>query len=996
IDECRVLPNLCQNGQCINTVSSFRCHCKPGYTTDITATSCVDLDECGQSPKPCNFICKNTEGSYQCSCPRGYVLQEDGKTCKDLDECNTKQHNCQFLCVNTIGSFNCKCPPGFTQHHSSCIDNNECTAQPSLCGSRGVCQNSPGSFNCECQKGFSLDSAGSNCEDVDECDGNHRCQHGCQNVLGGYRCGCPQGYVQHYQWNQCIDENECSSSSSCGAASCYNTLGSFKCVCPSGFDFDQSLGGCQDVDECSSGTGSPCSYGCSNTDGGYLCGCPGGYFRAGQGHCVSGLGFGQSSYLPAPAEESEENLLSPEGCYECKVNGYPKRGRQRRSANATGSQEGDPISLASMDTEALLLMTLNISELAHRQHILELLPALEALENHVRYIISHGNEEGYFRIHQEEGLSYLHLGPRRATPGTYALEITSVPLYRRQELRELEHQNDLNYLAGETGQVLRMRLQIRLYYFRHGFCFTEVLQTMCQLSSTNRNLVTKSECCCNSGRGWGNQCELCPLPGTGPYKKMCPHGPGYTTDGRDIDECRVLPNLCQNGQCINTVSSFRCHCKPGYTTDITATSCVDLDECGQSPKPCNFICKNTEGSYQCSCPRGYVLQEDGKTCKDLDECNTKQHNCQFLCVNTIGSFNCKCPPGFTQHHSSCIDNNECTAQPSLCGSRGVCQNSPGSFNCECQKGFSLDSAGSNCEDVDECDGNHRCQHGCQNVLGGYRCGCPQGYVQHYQWNQCVDENECSSSSSCGAASCYNTLGSFKCVCPSGFDFDQSLGGCQDVDECSSGTGSPCSYGCSNTDGGYLCGCPGGYFRAGQGHCVSGLGFGQSSYLPAPAEESEENLLSPEGCYECKVNGYPKRGRQRRSANATGSQEGDPISLASMDTEALLLMTLNISELAHRQHILELLPALEALENHVRYIISQGNEEGYFRIHQEEGLSYLHLGPRRATPGTYALEITSVPLYRRQELRELEHQNDLNYLAGETGQVLRMRLQIRLY
>lgn len=40
-------------------------------------------------------------------------------------------------------------------------------------------------------------------------------------------------------------------------------------------------------------------------------------------------------------------------------------------------------------------------------------------------------------------------------------------------------------------------------------------------------------------------------------------------------------------------------------------------------------------------------------------------------------------------------------------------------------------------DVDECDGNHRCQHGCQNIIGGYRCSCPQGYLQHYQWNQCV-------------------------------------------------------------------------------------------------------------------------------------------------------------------------------------------------------------------------------------------------------------------
>uniref|UniRef100_A0A674JPJ0 Fibrillin 2 n=1 Tax=Terrapene triunguis TaxID=2587831 RepID=A0A674JPJ0_9SAUR len=111
------------------------------------------------------------------------------------------------------------------------------------------------------------------------------------------------------------------------------------------------------------------------------------------------------------------------------------------------------------------------------------------------------------------------------------------------------------------------------------FCFAEVLQTMCQMASSSRNLVTKSECCCDGGRGWGNQCELCPLPGTTQYKKLCPHGPGYTTDGRgncgkNIDECKVMPNLCRNGQCINTMGSFRCFCKVGYTTEISGTSCV--------------------------------------------------------------------------------------------------------------------------------------------------------------------------------------------------------------------------------------------------------------------------------------------------------------------------------------------------------------------------------------------------------------------------------------
>lgn len=528
---------------------------------------------------------------------------------------------------------------------------------------------------------------------------------------------------------------------------------------------------------------------------------------------------------------------------------------------------------------------------------------------------------------------------------------------------------------------------------RQGFCFIEVLHTMCQMSSTSRNLVTKSECCCNGGRGWGSGCELCPLPATTQQKKMCPHGNGYSTDGRDIDECRIIPNLCQNGQCINIVGSFRCFCDIGYTTDLTATSCIDLDECTQSPKPCNFICKNTEGSYLCSCPRGYILQ-DGKTCRDLDECSTKQHNCQFLCVNTIGGFHCKCPPGFTQHQTSCIDNNECVGQATMCGQKGMCHNTPGSFTCDCQKGFSLDTSGLDCEDVDECGGNHRCQHGCQNTLGGYRCGCPQGYMQHYQWNQCVDENECSNPSACGAASCYNTLGSFRCMCPSGFDFDQFAGSCQDVNECSA-AGNPCSYGCSNTDGGYLCGCPGGYYRVGQGHCVSSMGFHPGQYQPQPEEGDDENLLSPETCYECKINGYPKRGRQRRSTNHTQPQQEDRVSLASLDIDTPISLKVSISELDNKDHIMEFLPAIEPLENHVRYVITGGNEDNNFRIHQKNGLSYLHLSRKKVSAGRYALEITSLPLYKKKELLRMEEENDVDYLAGDIGEVLRLKLQIQL-
>lgn len=59
-------------------------------------------------------------------------------------------------------------------------------------------------------------------------------------------------------------------------------------------------------------------------------------------HCVTGLGFGSGDQ----GAESDDNALSPEACYECKVNGYPKNGRKRRSANVTddGALSGSRVS----------------------------------------------------------------------------------------------------------------------------------------------------------------------------------------------------------------------------------------------------------------------------------------------------------------------------------------------------------------------------------------------------------------------------------------------------------------------------------------------------------------------------------------------------------------------------------------------------------------------------------------------------------------------------
>ncbi|XP_064901783.1 fibrillin-2 [Columba livia] len=1058
IDECSNGDNLCQrNADCINSPGSYRCECAAGFKLSPNG-ACVDRNECLEIPNVCSHgLCVDMQGSYQCVCHNGFKASQDQTMCMDVDEC--ERHPCgNGTCKNTVGSYNCLCYPGFElTHNNDCVDIDECSSFFGQVCRNGRCFNEVGSFKCLCNEGYELTPDGKNCIDTNECVAvPGSCSPGtCQNLEGSFRCICPPGY--EVKSESCIDINECNEDPNiCLFGSCTNTPGGFQCICPTGFvlsdngrrcfDTRQSFcftnfenGKCsvpkafnttkakcccskmpgegwgdpcelcpkeeevafqdlcpyghgtipgiddtrEDVNECLESPGI-CSNGhCINTDGSFRCECPMGYNLdytgvhcidtdecsignpCGNGTCTNVIGSFECNchegFEPGPMMNCEDinecaqnpllcafRCINTYGFYECTCPvGYELREDQKMCKDLDECAEG----LHDCESRGMMCKNLIGTFMCICPPGMTRRPDGEGCTDE--------NE-----CHTKPGI--CENGRCMNVIGSYRCECNE------------------GFLSSPSG--------IECLDNRQGFCFAEVLQTMCQMASSSRNLVTKSECCCDGGRGWGNQCELCPLPGTTQYKKLCPHGPGYTTDGRDIDECKVMPNLCRNGQCINTMGSFRCFCKVGYTTDISGTSCIDLDECTQSPKPCNFICKNSEGSYQCSCPRGYILQEDGKTCKDLDECQTKQHNCQFLCVNTLGGFTCKCPSGFTQHHTACIDNNECGSQPSLCGSKGICQNTPGSFTCECQRGFSLDSTGLNCEDVDECDGNHRCQHGCQNILGGYRCGCPQGYIQHYQWNQCVDENECSNPNTCGSASCYNTLGSYKCACPSGFSYDQFSSACHDVNECSS-TKNPCNYGCSNTEGGYLCGCPPGYYRVGQGHCVSGMGFNKGQYLPLDGDADEENALSPEACYECKINGYSKKdNRRKRSVNDIIKQ----ISLESLDMDSPLKMRVNVSRLDNKEHILELMPAIEPLTNHVRYIISHGNDDGIFQIHQRDGLSYLHTVKKKSVPGSHTLEITSIPLYKKKELKKLEDSSEDNYLIGELGEALRMRLWIDLY
>ncbi|XP_073729872.1 fibrillin-2 [Misgurnus anguillicaudatus] len=937
VDECLRQP--CGNGTCKNSVGSFNCICHPGFQLTLN-NYCTDIDECdvfhGQLCR--NGQCVNNVGSFKCHCKDGYELTSDDKNCRDINECLKSPGTCApGSCLNLDGSFTCVCPEGFITHNHLCVDVNECSEDSTVC-LYGSCFNTLGSFECVCKPGFVLSEDKHHCYDTRESfcfthfemgrcsvpqafnSSKAKC---CCSIMtkegwgdpcelcpkeqdAGFLDLCPFGHgIIPGVGDTRVDINECVENPEvCVNGHCINTDGSFRCECPAGYTLDYTGTRCDDMDECS--VGNPCGNGtCSNVFGGFECLCEEGFEPGPMMSCEDVNECAQNPLLCA------FRCINTFGSYECGCpSGYTLREDRRMCQDVDECTEDlHDCDSREMKCKNLIGTFMCVCPVG---------------------MIRRMNDE----VCQDENECLTQPGVCENgrcvnTVGSYTCECNT------------------GFKPDKTAT--------QCLDYRQGFCFTDVLHKMCQMSSRSLTPVIRSQCCCNGGQGWGNQCELCPLPDTSSYKRLCPYGAGYTTDGADIDECKVIPDVCVNGRCMNIMGSYRCHCKPGFISSTAGTACVDVDECGMSPKPCNFICQNTEGSYMCSCPRGYTLQDDSRTCRDVDECTNKPHSCQFTCVNTIGGFTCKCPPGFTQHHTTCRDINECTSDTGVCGPIGVCKNTAGGFNCECPKGFFLDSTGINCQDIDECVGDHTCKFGCQNIAGSFRCRCPPGYTQHQQWNQCVDENECSGSSHCGSVSCFNTLGSFRCVCPAGFSFDPVSLSCEDMNECES-LSNPCRYGCTNTEGGFMCECPAGYHRAGHGHCVSAAGLGRARSGIGAQEEKR----SSESCYNCRRTEELKRSvRRRRDLNITLT-EWDEAHLSGVDVNQPLNLQLNVSQMKSGDAILKLMPAVKHLKQKMMYNITAGNHHRLFQIRQRSDISYLYITHQISSSDKhYRLQIRSI-------------------------------------
>ncbi|XP_054438965.1 signal peptide, CUB and EGF-like domain-containing protein 2 isoform X2 [Pteronotus mesoamericanus] len=319
-------------------------------------------------------------------------------------------------------------------------------------------------------------------------------------------------------------------------------------------------------------------------------------------------------------------------------------------------------------------------------------------------------------------------------------------------------------------------------------------------------------------------------------------GPGRAPGPpEDVDECaQGLDDCHTNALCQNTLTSYKCSCKPGYQGE--GRQCEDIDECENELKGgCVHDCLNIPGNYRCTCFDGFMLAHDGHNCLDVDECLENNGGCQQTCVNVMGSYRCHCKEGFflSDNQHTCIHRSEegLSCMNKNHGCSHICKEAPrGSVACECRPGFELAKNQRDC--ILTCNhGNGGCQHSCEDTAEGPECSCHPQYKMHTDGRSCLEREdtalEVTESNATSVAdgdkrvkrrllmetcavnnggcdrTCKDTSTGVHCSCPVGFTLQLDGKTCKDIDECQTRNGG-CDHFCKNTVGSFDCSCKKGF------------------------------------------------------------------------------------------------------------------------------------------------------------------------------------------
>uniref|UniRef100_A0A8C1I5P8 Latent-transforming growth factor beta-binding protein 1 n=1 Tax=Cyprinus carpio TaxID=7962 RepID=A0A8C1I5P8_CYPCA len=753
IDECQVTPDICGAGICYNTLESYKCICDDGYRIDSEGTTCVDVDECAESPSLCaNGHCQNTPGGFLCLClflNSKYILCVRGRNHLPVTHFEVCGGRREVL--------------SYPQPNiDECQDGRVCPS--------GLCYNTLGSFMCSpCPDGF--EGRNGQCVDINECLDEKVCAHGqCFNREGYFICTCDEGFSLTPDGKACIDIDECQDDSVCIQGHCQNTEGSFICNCEPGFILSSTGDQCNGtrvhvyVDECLELSQTCDGVGqCVNILGSYQCNCPQGYRQVNNvdecedetqlclpnGVCLNTEG----SFL-CVCDAGFVSTWDPPGCEdvdECSLN-ENTCGSHGVCHNTIGSFscQCDPGFKDSEDGQGCV--DVNECELI-------------------------SNVCGEATCENREG-TFLCLCP--------------------DEMQEFDPMSAKCFSTTPVTPVERKECYFNLN--DENLCDKVLASSM-----------TKEECCCTLGAGWGDNCEVhpCPIPGTDQFSQMCPASRGYIPSGdpmipttslaENADECKLFENeICKDGFCLNTPGGYECYCKAGLYYDESKLQCVDTDECADESNCIDGRCINTYGSYQCICTPPLVLTPDSTRCISPDWAGQRETGVypgicwetvteRMACTKPIPDLQttfteCCCLHGeaWGMDCALCPQKNT-KAYAAMCNIRQVGgPHRPYGQDAlvagpVIEYGPEYDSRPPNPDGLraEECGVLNGCENGrCVRVQEGYTCDCFDGYTLNMSRMACVDINECSElntkMSLCKNGKCINTQGSYKCVCLPGF------------------------------------------------------------------------------------------------------------------------------------------------------------------------------------------------------------------------------------
>uniref|UniRef100_A0A452QDQ2 Latent-transforming growth factor beta-binding protein 2 n=1 Tax=Ursus americanus TaxID=9643 RepID=A0A452QDQ2_URSAM len=714
VDECASRA-ACPTGLCLNTEGSFTCSaCESGYWVNEDGTACEDLDECA-FPGVCpSGVCTNTAGSFSCrDCEAGYRPSALGRTCEDVDECEDFQSSCRGgECKNTAGSYQCLCPPGFQLANGTvCEDVDECVGEE-YCAPRGECLNSHGSFFCLCAPGFASAEGGTSCQDVDECAATDRCLGGhCVNTEGSFSCLCEAGFQPSPENGECVDIDECANETMCGSHGfCDNTDGSFRCLCDQGFETSSSGWDCVDVNECELMLAVCGAALCENVEGSFLCLCASDLeeYDTQEGHCRPRVTGGQSIPETPPGDHPPGPIRME--CY--------------------SGQEGQlPCSslLGQNTTQAECCCTQGASW----GDACDLCPAEDSVE--FSEICPSG--KGYIPVDgawmfgqttYTDADECVMFGPSLCRNGRCLNTVPGYtclcnPGYHYNAVhRKCEDHDECQDMACENGECVNTEGSFHCFCsppltldlsqqrcvnstgsmedlpdhdIHTDICWKRVTNYVCSQPLHGRR-TTYTECCCQDGEAWSQQCALCPPRSSEVYAQLC--------------------NVAR----IEAEREAGVHFRPGY-------------EYGPGPEDLHYGLYGPEGAPFYN----YLGPED--TIPEPPFPNTASHAGDHTPVLESPLQPAELQPHYVAsqpEHQAGFEG----LQAEECGVLNGCENGRcvrvrEGYTCDCFEGFQLDMAHMACVDVNECDDLNGpaalCAHGhCENTEGSYRCHCSPGYV----------------------------------------------------------------------------------------------------------------------------------------------------------------------------------------------------------------------------------------------------------------------------